>query len=299
MNVFNKLLKPISQEEIDGRMTTEFTSDYLDDEFVMDESVDIESTMSQYIKPAGDITVASYFKSRDIDVDMSHANNTFAPVEALSLMLAINYDKCKDFYKYIRSMIAKKRFDLCYNTYPLTNEERAATNMIAEKLGKYGVISNLRIPDNSKEITGTLSTAPRIINFINGDYLEFYSRVIVHQVVEKIAKEQKCTYEVYSNVIISKESEKHELDIVFRVGNEVFWAEIKSGKFTDFDCYRKLGLLMGVNPDKHILLAAEKTVEEAETISWFYQFYVSNIQMFKDKLIEMIKHACEEEHQNG
>ena len=75
--------------------------------------------------------------------------------------------------------------------------------------------------------------------------------------------------------------------------------EIKSGKFTDFDCYRKLGLLMGVNPDKHILLAAEKTVEEAETISWFYQFYVSNIQMFKDKLIEMIKHACEEEHQNG
>lgn len=86
---------------------------------------------------------------------------------------------------------------------------------------------------------------------------------------------------------------KHELDIVFRVGENVFWSEIKSGKFSDFDCYRKLGVLMGVNPDRHILLTAEKSDEAAEVISWFYQFYVSNIENFKKKLEEMIDKAFE------
>lgn len=293
MSIFNSLLKPISKLDMENKQCEEKVL------CEVDMSKDLTGTINNNAGCESDAkllepTVQSYFASKDIEIDLSHSNSNFAPVADLALLLALNYDKSKDFYKYIRGRIASKRMDICYNTYPLSTEERVATNMIAEKLGKYGVISNLRIPDNSKEIIGKLSSAPRIINFINGDYLEFYSRSILEQVVESIAKTKKCDYEIYSNAFITKESEKHELDIVFRVGPEVFWAEIKSGKFSDFDCYRKLGVLMGVNPDKHILLSAEKTAEEAETISWFYQFYVANIQTFKDKLIEMIEHAFEE-----
>lgn len=296
MSIFNALLRPVSKMEIEERKAESVITVLS----TKKDETSVEGNVTSVMLPNKEVeetrvTVESYFRSKEIEIDLSHSNGDIAPVEDLAMLLAMNYDKCKDFYKYLRAVIAKKKFDICYNTYPLTPEERVATNMVAEKLGKYGVISNLRIPDNSKEIVGRLSTAPRVINFLNGDYLEFYSRIAVMQIVEKIAKEKKCEYELYSNVIIKKDSEKHELDIVFRVGSEVFWAEIKSGKFSDFDCYRRLGVLMGVNPDKHILLSAEKTKEEAETISWFYQFYVANIHMFKEKVVEMIEHAFEEE----
>lgn len=297
MSIFNALLRPISKVEVEAKKAETIVAaqntESIEELFEREKKDEIIKEKSETA-----VTVLNYFGTKEIDIDLSCSNNDFAPVEELAMLLAMNYDKCKDFYKYLRGVIAKKRFDICYNTYPLTTDERTATNMVAEKLGKFGVISNLRIPDNSKEITGRLSTAPRVINFLNGDYLEFYSRIVVKQIVERIAKEKNCDYELYSNVIIRKDSEKHELDIVFRVGKEVFWAEIKSGKFSDFDCYRRLGVLMGVNPDKHILLSAEKSKEEAETISWFYQFYVSNIHMFKEKLVEMIEHAFEEENQN-
>lgn len=302
MSIFNALLKPVSKMEIEKRRAEAVvTAQETENKEIVTVGENpgsnfITTTHSENSEDA--VTVANYFKAKEIAIDLSHSNNDFAPVEELAMLLAMNYDKCKDFYKYLRSVIAKKKFDICYNTYPLSTEERTATNMVAEKLGKFGVISNLRIPESSKEIIGRLSTAPRVINFLNGDYLEFYSRIVVKQIVEKIAKEKKCDYELYSNVIIRKDSEKHELDIVFRVGKEVFWAEIKSGKFSDFDCYRRLGVLMGVNPDKHILLSAGRTKEEAETISWFYQFYVSNIQMFKEKLVEMIEHEFEGENYN-
>ena len=302
MSIFNALLRPVSKMEIEERKAEAVVAaQETDTEEIVTVGGNSESNVITTAHPEESedvITVANYFKAKEIAIDLSYSNNDFAPVEELAMLLAMNYDKCKDFYKYLRGVIAKKKFDICYNTYPLSTEERTATIMVAEKLGKVGVISNLRIPDNSKEITGRLSTAPRVINFLNGDYLEFYSRIVVKQIVEKIAKEKNCDYELYSNVIIGKDSEKHELDIVFRVGKEVFCAEIKSGKFSDFDCYRRVGVLMGVNPDKHIMLSAEKTKEEAETISWFYQFYVSNIHMFKDKLVEMIEHAFKEEGNN-
>lgn len=295
MSIFNTLLKPISKIEMEKQIS-ETKNAYLETTSAETPEIKITSKTEETLSHVSeDVTIANYFKNKDVVLDVTHSNNSFVPVEDLALLLASNYAKCKDFYRYIRGMIAKKKMDFCYNTYPLSDEDRLATNMIAEKLGKYGVISNLRIPHNSKEITGTISSAPRVINFINGDFLEFYARIVVKQVVEKLSKQMDFTYEIVSNAYITKGSEKHELDIVFRVGNEIFWAEIKSGKFSDFDCYRKLGVFMGVNPDKHILLSAEKTDEETETISWFYQFYVSNIQQFKTKLTEMITKAFGED----
>lgn len=294
MSIFNALLRPVSQVEMERKLS---------ERVISPSAVNEEKGAAQDVVKTSDIdlenvtvdvpgcNILNYFKTRDIALDTSKSNNSFAPVEELAMLLAINYEYCKEFYKYIRSRYTKKKEDFCYNTYPLTNEEREATNKVARELGRFGIISNLVIHDNSKEIIGTLSSAPRVINFLNGDFLEFYARCVIQQVVEQIAKDKKCTFEIYSNVYIKKGTEKHELDVVFRIGTKVFWGEIKSGKFTDFDYYRRLGVLMGVNPDKHILLSAEKTDKEALTISWFYQFYVANIQTFKERLIEMIENT--------
>ena len=59
--------------------------------------------------------------------------------------------------------------------------------------------------------------------------------------------------------------------------------------------YRKIGLMMGVVPDKLILLAAEKSNEAAAGISHFYEYYCANINTFKNSLIEMIDKAFGEE----
>ena len=191
------------------------------------------------------------------------------------------------------SVIYRKCFHINYSLAQASESEKDVIIGLAERFGEYGIISNVFYNRNTNVINGVVSSAPRIINFLNGDYLEFYGRTVAERVVKESAQKYGVDYEIYSNVIISRDAEKHELDIVFRVGDNVFWSEIKSGKFSDFDNYRKLGVLMGVNPDRHILLTAETSDEASEVISWFYQFYVSNIENFKNKLEEMIDKAFE------
>ena len=282
MAIINKFLKPVSQDEVDSIKIRPAGALALASFSTGDE---VE------INPADEDNVKNYFASKGFDIRIDEHSPCIGPVETLAFMVANNYRSCKLFLKHIRENVARKCFHINYSVSQLTDCERDAVVLLAEKFGEYGIISNVFFNRYTGFVNGIVSSAPRIINFINGDYLEFYGRTVVERVVKEAAEKHGTDYEVYSNAIISKAGEKHELDVVFRVGENVFWSEIKSGKFSDFDNYRKLGITMGVNPDRHILLAAEKDMETAEVISWFYQFYVANIENFKDKLVEMIDKA--------
>lgn len=284
MSIVNKFLKPVTQTEIDAFPV------HTEASLALAPILTYRDDAATAIKKTD---VNTYFVTKGFDIRFNVQSSCIDPVEDLALLIAVNYRACKAFLKYIRENMVHKCFHINYCVAQLPENDRDTVVSLAERFGEYGIISNVFYNRNTGFINGIVSSAPRIINFINGDYLEFYGRAVSERVVKEVAIKHNVDYEVYSNVVITKAAEKHELDIVFRVGEYVFWSEIKSGKFSDFDNYRKLGVLMGVNPDRHILLVAEKDNETAEAISWFYQFYVSNIDNFRDKLIEMIDKAFE------
>ncbi len=246
-------------------------------------------------KDNGKADIQGYFMSKGFSVDTTNSKNCIPQIESLAYYVAEQYALTNSFLKFIRENIPKKEFIFTYSMHSLSAQEQSATVNLAEHFTEYGIISDLFYNKALNTIHGRISSAPRVINFLNGDYLEYYAHSVTEKVIKEAAAEHGCDYEIYNNFIIQKEGDKHELDLVFRVGQSIFWCEVKSGKFSDFDCYRRLGLLMGVNPDRHILLTAEKDDEKSEAISWFYQFYVANIHSFKKKLTDMIETSFRED----
>lgn len=285
MAVINKFLIPVSEEKV--RSFKVLTSD-------SSETASIGASDKAVKSCVEIIDVKKYFASKGFDIQIDKSHPLIKPIETLAVMIANNYRYCKFFLKHIRENITNKSFHINYSVAQFSEEERAKVVYLAEKFGDYGIISNVFYNHTTGVISGIVSSAPRVINLINGTYLEYYARTIVEKNVKAVAENNKTDYEVYSNAIVSKDKEKHELDIVFRVGKYVFWSEVKSGKFNDFNYYYKLGISMGVNPNRHILLAAEKETDTADAISWLYQFYVSNIENYENKLIEMIDNAFKE-----
>ncbi len=236
--------------------------------------------------------IKSYFSAKGIYIDFSREKSCVAPIEKLSFSIAQSFGYCKGFLKYIRDSITRKSFHVSYTfSASQSDAEKKAVIALADKFCEYGIISNVFYNKNTNLITGTISTAPRVMALINGDYFEFYGRAVAERVVREMACKYGVDYEIHSNAMITVEAKAREIDTVFRVGKHVFWAEFKCGKFSDFDCYRKLGLLMCVNPDKHILLSAETSDEACEGISWLYEYYVANITNYENKLKEMINKA--------
>ena len=257
-----------------------------------------QDTCSEETKPSLSIhhkpTIASYFSEKGFELLLPDTDEVIAPVESLAFTIAINYPQTKPFIRFIRDNITKKAFDFTYSLNSSSPAERSSIVALAEKLNEFGIISNWFHNKSTNTIKGSISSAPRSINFINGDFMEIYAKCVTVGALKKAAEKYNCDYEIYHNVEIVKDNKKHELDIVFRVGEHIFWSEIKSSKF-DPDEYRKLGILMGVVPDRLIMLAADKSNDAVMGISYFYEFYCANINTFKGSLIEMIDNAFRKE----
>ena len=213
-----------------------------------------------------------------------------APVLALSDRLAANYPTCLSFLKYIRSSFSNKTSRCAFPLSSIPEEERPATRALARELENCGLLADLYITPE-EQILGSFPLLPRVNEFLSGDFLEIYAAGTVSRILRETAEEWGETYEILSNVQVSGAGESHELDLLFRLGEELFWCEVKSGHFSDYSKYYRIGRWLGVHPDRYILLTAEKTSSSCETISYFYEFHVSNIPDYPEKLAAMLSKA--------
>lgn len=235
-----------------------------------------------------EITVESFFAGKGVVIESYNGKEAVAPVESLAYSIAIDYPYNKHFIRFLRDTITKKMFDFKYHLNSLTLPERNAAFHLADMLCRNKLITNYEKLGST--IKGTLSSAPRFINFINGDFMELYAKSVAVGIVSEAASKLDCDFEFYQNMIIAKGAQRHELDIVFRVGEHVFWGEIKSGDFNPDD-YRKIGLFLGMVPDRLILLAANEPNDVVTSVSYFNECFCANVGSFKSSLIRMIAKA--------
>lgn len=199
----------------------------------------------------------------------------------------------EDFLHLLRKSICNKEGHFEYNLSKLDVSKRGAIIKIANIMKNCGVFSQMLI--NTWSISGNVSSAARVKNFLSGVWLELYSQQVAINVVKKYAKDHNLSYEVYSNLKVEdKQGVKHEIDLMFSLGSDmVFGAEIKSGlNFCDYDRYRLTAEWMHLIPDRFLLFNSTLTDENAtKCISYFYQYFICGISTFENTLNQMLDKA--------
>ena len=234
------------------------------------------------------MTIESYFAKKNITIESSTKKATPPVISSLSFNIANLYSHTKPFIQYIRECITKKNFQFTFNIKSFSSVQQQKMTELAYMLDEHGILSMVHHDVKSANIYGRISSAPNIINFITGGFLEIFTRCVAVNVLKTSAEIYNCDYEILTNVkIVNAAGEKHELDVVIRLGENVFIIEAKSGKF-DPDHYRKVGKTLGFVPDKLLLLAADKAPDLCDSISYFYEYYTANIETFRNSLIAMI-----------
>ena len=166
--------------------------------------------------------------------------------------------------------------------------------MLAEMMKNCGIFTEYFCPDN-KFIKAKMSSSPKVINFINGEWLEIYAQQLTLSVISDFAERRGMDWELYSNVTVENPSthKHHEIDLLFSIGNVVFGSEQKSGlQFIQYDKYRLVGEFLRIIPDRFILVNSTLTdVNAADTVHYLYGYYVSSIIDYRETLIKMIENS--------
>lgn len=272
----------------DSTSETTLSATIMDDEAVHKVTTVLSETDVIRIKSA----IECFFESNGITITEKSIPSG-DPIMYLVNAIAECLPWGEDFLHLLRKAICNKDGHFEYNLSKLDLEKRGAIIKIANIMKNCGVFSQMLI--NTWSISGNVSSAARVKNFLSGVWLELYSQQVAINVVKKFAEDHNMSYEVYSNLKVEdKQGVKHEIDLMFSLGrNLVFGAEIKSGlNFCDYDRYRLTAEWMHLIPDRFLLFNSTLTDENApKCISYFYQYFICGISTYENTLIQMLDKA--------
>ncbi len=238
--------------------------------------------------------IDQHFGKNGYIVVESSTSQTIAGLKSLTYLIGENFSFTAPLLKATRKAIcapnAKGERILHFT---IEKNASAFYHQFAGTLKQYGVFLKYFI--NGNALTATISSVPRVINYLTGQWLEMYSAYILEDVVSEYAKAHGYKYEILMNVKVSSIKScgvyAHELDCVISVDDKCFAFEMKSGQFDDyFNLYNTRKELHFV-PDRYLLLSTGLDEEVASTLQYFYEFYITGMSGFKSRLIEMIDKA--------
>lgn len=204
----------------------------------------------------------------------------------------------------IQDLLHKIRF--CYqenrNWFKFSLKDKSQEEQVtiaALLLSMNGLINGLEIDENNKLLEGTLLMTTTARRFLEGKFLEIGVYKKTQKVVEDLAKRYQIdTYGVYRNVRIKNRSKcqtKNEFDIVIRFGDYFYILECKSGRsFEDWARLYELGKNYNIVPDRLMLVDPNVSEEKAETIEYFCEYYICNLN--GDSLREKITQMLSKDH---
>lgn len=227
---------------------------------------------SKLEKHEAKLTIREYFNIRGYEyTENTDEAESMPGISNLASMMVTEYQTTGKFQQTLKRAMSKKEKAV---SYTCNAAEEQAVKRLANELAKYCMITNLYISNNT--IRFNISTAPRIVSFINGHYLEIYAMQAAELVAAKVAEKYGTDYEIAGNVVLMKDGQaEHELDQVIRIGDTMYWMEEKTGKTFDPDKSFKIGKKLGFIPDKLLMVLLTKTPEEASIIEYGYQCHVS------------------------
>lgn len=192
-----------------------------------------------------------------------------------------------------RNCYSENRNRFKFSLKDKSQEERKAIAALLFSMND--LINGVGTDKKNKLLEGTLLMTTTARHFLDGKFLELGVYKKTQKVVEDLAKRYQIdTYGVYRNVKIKNRSKcqiKNEFDIVIRFGDYFYILECKSGRnFKDWSLLYDLGKTYNIVPDRLMLVDPNLSEEKAETIEYFCEYYICNLNgdSLREKITRMI-----------
>ena len=236
-------------------------------------------------------SIEEYLTARSISIDSTGANDERYNNTALAVfaekLLDLQLKGGDSFIKYVRTAIIHKDIRCNFSLNHLTDEEQKACIDIANMLCSIGALTNAS--ERNGVVYGQFSLeAPRLINFLNGEFAEIAVYTAAKRVLTRYAHSHAVTFELLPNLLASSPAGRREYDLLARVGNDFYVIEVKSGRAENFGYYKKRGLELGLFPHHQMLVTSDRSETDLKLISYFDEFHLASPANFEKKFLDMI-----------
>lgn len=211
------------------------------------------------------------------------ATDTRGFFDEVAVMLGDDYDVLK----IVSDTIKRKRLKgIAYiNLRNYNQNDAELIKKFCKALYDYTFVARYFFDKKNKRVILNLQSATKIVNFFNGEWLEWYAMM-------KIAEschENNIAFSCIRNmqVFVGYENTAYEIDVFFLIKGKPLFIECKSGEYRNFiDKYSKLRKKLSIEKPYFLMLLSGVTVEHTDGLNAMFDITFVNEALLLNYVIE-------------
>ncbi|MDO8938820.1 MAG: hypothetical protein Q7U98_06650 [Methylicorpusculum sp.] len=239
-------------------------------------------TNSAQFKP-----IIDWFKNRHIEIDVNlQALDTQGFYDEVAVELGDNYDVLQPVLDKIKKAQRSDYLSLALNISNNNQKEIKTITEFCRNLYDYAFVAKYFYNKKDKRIHLTLQTAPSIINFFNGEWLEWY----VFMKLVKVFYDKKGLFSCLRSFVVNFPNEdKHEIDIFFLINQRMpLFIECKSGEFRSMiEKYNKLRKRLNIDKTHFLVLVLGLNEEQTNGLTNMHDVTFVNETNFIEHITQL------------
>jgi hypothetical protein len=233
--------------------------------------------------------VLKWFEQQQIAVEFDLKSvDTTGFFDEVAIALGDNYDTLKEVIEKIKYVQKKGYVDVKLNICNKSQEQIKQITAFCRDLLDYSFVSKFFYQKEDKIIRLKLQTIPTIVNFFNGDWMEW----LIFMRLLEFLREKKLSFSCLRNLSITfSNKDVHELDIFFLINNSIpVCIECKSGQFQQYiHKYLTLRKRMKLHKENFLLCIIGLSQKQCEGLTGMHELTFVNESNFINHLETVLK----------
>ena len=251
------------------------------------EDIDIHNTAA-LMRQDQYTPLLQWFEKRKVEVDVNEqAIDTTGFFDEVALSMGNDYYQLKVVTNQIKFIQQKGYTNVKVHLKNKNQKQIQTLTRFCRDLYDYSFVAKCIYLKQEKVIRLNLQTASPIVNFFNGEWLEWF----VFMKLLNFCKEKELSISCLRNLTVTFANEdRHELDVFFLIDNRIpVCIECKSGEFRqDIDKYVKLRKRLELDKSQFILCVVELSQKQAQGLSSMYEVTFSNQDNFLEHVEQLL-----------
>lgn len=251
------------------------------------ENIDIYNTSalanSDQYKP-----VQQWFQQRQIEIEVNQkAIDTTGFFDEVALALGNQYGILKVVSDQIKYVQRKGYINVKLNLAKKNQKQTQAITKFCRDLYDYSFVAKYFYQNREKIIRLNLQTSLAIVQFFNGEWLEWF---VFMKLLEFVSEKQLPVSCLRNLIVTFPNEDSHELDVFFLIDNRIpVCIECKSGEFRqDIDKYVKLRKRLKIDEKEFLLCVVGLSQKQAQGLSSMYELTFVNEDNFLEHVERLL-----------
>ncbi len=221
-------------------------------------------------------------------------------LDKMAFFMGNRYPYIKTLYQNIkRNLNTGRSFRLDLKN--CTQDEIANITQLCTNLYQIAFLEEYKYYKSPKYILyAKVNRIPKAINFFTGGWLERYTKTAVIESIKSISFPVLINYSYLKNAqIVLPNGDDFELDILFKIEDEYFWFEAKTGDYQRYiDKYSKMAKILNLDYEHAFMILTDITDSGAQALRSLFKMNVVKINKFYETIREVIQQLKPEVEQS-